>query len=92
MNEAIIAQHANAHKLIIDSLGLPSFNEENERRYDEDDFRTFKVPVTITRRGFVDILASDAQSAENVVRFTTAISDDIKDVVQSERIGQAVEM
>ncbi len=90
MNEAIIAQHANAHKLITDSLGLPSFDEENERRYDEDGFHMFKVPVTITQRGTVEILANNPQSAENVVRFTAAISDDIKNVVQSERIGQAV--
>ena len=88
MNEAIIAHHARQHKLISDSLGLSSIDEENERRYDEDSFHTFKVPVTITRRGCVEILARDAESARNVVRVATSLGDDIKNIVQTERIGK----
>ena len=90
MNEAMIAQYADAHKLVSESLGLTPLDEMNERLYGDDNYRTFSVPVTLVRQGFVKILARDAKSAENVVSVVASLSDDIEDAVQSEQIGPAV--
>lgn len=93
MNEAIISHFQKQHKLITDSLGLPSVTEtiddENERLHASSSYSEFRVPVTVTRQGYMTLLATDAKAAEQVARAAAAFSDDIEEVVQSELIGHA---
>jgi len=89
MNEAIISHHVKQHKLITDSLGLSTIDEENEQLYSDECFSEFRVPVTVTRQGFMTLLARDAKSAERVADAAAAFADDIEDVVQTELIGRA---
>lgn len=92
MNEAIIAHHAKQHKLICDSLGL-SIDEENERRYSEDSYRQYRVPVTVVQKGHVTVRSYDPESAQGVVRARAALGDGLKDAeVQTEYVGKAVEV
>lgn len=89
MNEAIIAHHAQQHKLIFDSLSGRDSDDINERLYADDRYHEYRVPVTITRQGFMTLLAHDAQSAQEVANVAAAFADDIEDVVQTELIGRA---
>lgn len=90
MNEAMIAQHAQAHQIISEGLGLTPLDEMNERLYGDDRFQRFRVPVTLIRKSFVEILARDAKSAENVVSVCASLADGVEDAEQSEEIGPAV--
>ncbi|MBX3424792.1 MAG: hypothetical protein KF688_03840 [Pirellulales bacterium] len=85
----MIAQFAQAHQLISDGLGLTPLDEMNERLYSDDRMKRFRVPVAITRRGVVEILARDAESARNVVGVCTALADGLENAEQSEEIGPA---
>ena len=89
MNDAIIAHHAQQHNLIADSLGFPTIDDDNERLYSDEHFAEYRVPVTITRQGFMKLLARDAESAQQVANASAAFADDIEDVVQTELIGRA---
>ena len=91
MNESIISYHARQHKLISDSLGLPSLDDKNESHYPDEDLRTFRVPVTLIKRGSVTINASCKKSAEDVVRVVAGLSDDLDSSISSEVIGSAFE-
>lgn len=103
MNEAIVHHAARAVKMIRDSLGLPivdeessdssglsTIDEENDRRYMEAHFRTFRVPVTLTRKGFISVFAGDAKAAEGVAQVIAAFADDIENPVQTEQVGTAI--
>ena len=92
MNEAMIAQHAQAHQIISDGLGLTPLDETNERLHSDDSFRRFRVPVTLIRQGVVEILARDAKSAESVVNACATLADGLDNAVQSELVGPAVEV
>lgn len=93
MNEAIISHFQKQHKLITDSLGFPSvedtLNDENERLYADSSYSEFRVSVTVTRQGFMTLLATDAKAAEQVAQAAAAFSDDIEEAVQTELIGHA---
>jgi hypothetical protein len=105
MNESMVHHAARSVKLISDSLGLPTIaevihddtagptasDEINEQLYERDELRTFRVPVTLTREGFVTVKARDAKTAENVANAVAAFADDIENAVQSESVGTAVE-
>jgi len=90
MNEAMIAYHDKAHKLISDSLGLTPLDQINEDLYADDDLREYRVPVSVVRTGHATVHARDAKSAEDVVRVFTTLTDEIDDPRQTEYIGSAV--
>ena len=92
MDEAIIAQYANAHKLFTEGLGLPSIDEENERLFSDEQFYDYRVPVTIVKSGYSTVRARDAKSAENVVKTCAALADGIDEPVQAEYVGPAVQI
>ena len=92
MNDSIIAQHAQAHKLITDSLGLNAIDEENERRHNDEDYAEFRVPVTVTRQGFMTFLAPNAEAARRIANAAAAFTDDLEEVVQTELIGRAAKL
>jgi hypothetical protein len=60
--EAMIAQFAQAQQIVSEGLGLTPLDDLNGWRYSDDRMRRFHVPVAITRRGVVEILARDAKS------------------------------
>jgi hypothetical protein len=92
MNESMVHQAARAVKLISDSLRIPSVAEENERLYAEDEFRLYRVPVTLTREGFVTVRSRNATSAENIARVMASFAEDIENAIQSESVGEATEI
>jgi hypothetical protein len=98
MNEAIIAHHAKAHKLITENLGLTpieehcTIDEENERLYSDDEYREYRVPMTIVQKSHSTVKSYDPKSAEEVVRVCAAWSDGLTEpTVQTEHVGKAVE-
>jgi hypothetical protein len=74
----MIAQFAQAQQIVSEGLGLTPLDDLNERRYSADRMRRFHVPVAITRRGVVEILARDAKSAENVVGVCAVLADGLE--------------
>jgi hypothetical protein len=90
MNDSMVHQAARAVKRIVDPIDVPTVDEENDRRYTDDDFRMFRVPVTLTRQGFVRIFSRDAQAAESVAKVMAAFADDIEKSVQTEQVGTAI--
>jgi hypothetical protein len=66
MNDSIITQYADAHKLVSNGLGLSTIDEENEQLYDDSSFGRYRVPVKRVRQGYVELLACDPKSAESV--------------------------
>lgn len=99
MNDAMIAHFAEAHKLITGSLGLPQLNElclideENERRYSDENYREYRVPVTIVQRGYSTVRSYDPKSAEDVVKVCAGFADGLDNPTsQVEYVGRAVEI
>lgn len=99
MNEAIIANHAQAHKLITKGLGLRAIEKqctidaELERRYSDNEYREYKVPVTIVQKGYSMVKAYNPQAAAEVVRVCAALSDGLKDsLFQTEYVGTPLEV
>ena len=90
MNESMVYHAAQAVKQVSDAIGVPTIDEENERLYADDDFQTFRVPVTLTRQGFVRIFARDAKAAEGVAKVMAAFADDIENAVHTEQVGTAI--
>lgn len=90
MNESIVHQAAQAVKEISSPADVLTIDEENERRYSDECFRNFRVPVTLTRKGFVSVFAQDAKAAEAVAQVIAAFADDIENAVQTEQVGTAI--
>lgn len=87
----MVYQAARAVKLISESIGLPTVDEENERLFAEDGLRTFLVPVTLKREGFVRVRAGDAKSAEAAAKAGATFADDFEGSIHRNEIGSAIE-